>query len=60
MYVFLEHVRTSCLPKLNDDNTEPDFLGNLATVTGWGKSSDDSNGKSPVLRYGLLLIKLII
>ena len=44
---FSDTVRTSCLPKLNEGN----LVGEKATVTGWGKPSDDSNSKSPVLRY---------
>ena len=40
-------MRTSCLPKLNEGT----LVGKMATVTGWGKPSDDSNSKSPVLRY---------
>ena len=40
-------VRTSCLPKLNVGS----LVGEKATVTGWGKPSDESNSKSPVLRY---------
>ena len=43
-------VRTSCLPTFEGPE-EPDFVEEKATVTGWGKPSDEANGKSPNLRY---------
>jgi len=45
--VLSDTVRTSCLPELNVGS----LVGEKATVTGWGKPSDESNSKSPVLRY---------
>ena len=43
---FNDYIKPSCLPS-NGDTAD---AGELVTVTGWGKPSDDASGISPVLR----------
>merc|ERR1719384_1137702 len=43
---FNDYIKPSCLPASGDAAAE----GDLVTVTGWGKPSDDAGGISPVLR----------
>jgi len=43
---FNDYIKPSCLPSNGDTADE----GDLVTVTGWGKPSDNAGGISPVLR----------
>merc|ERR1712193_230478 len=43
---FNDYIKPSCLPASGDAAAE----GDLVTVTGWGKPSDNAGGISPVLR----------
>merc|ERR1712077_7952 len=43
---FNDYIKPSCLPAAGDEAA----AGDLVTVTGWGKPSDNTGGISPVLR----------